>query len=262
MNGSDVKIMRINVNDICFDWSYQRKLHEDTVKKIVSHYDADKDRPVELSFRDSKYWCFDGQHRVEAHKILGLPYVNAQVHYGLSQKDEARLFATQYDGTAKVTTRECWNSSITAQEKMPEVKDIIDTCKSYGFTISDHAPSGKNKTFSCVGKLKNLYDNFGRYGILLVCKIINDAWSGEAKSTNQNFICAFGELMQTYGTAGLNWQRLTEKLGQSTPTSFIKSSKNERGHGHKQLAIHMVNEYNKGFRKAKDRLDPFKIRTW
>ena len=80
------------------DSSYQRKIDAARVERIVNSFDPRLANEVKVSFRDGKFYVFDGAHTLSALKrIHGEEtfMVDCKVYYGLSYEDEAYLFALQ-----------------------------------------------------------------------------------------------------------------------------------------------------------------------
>ena len=80
------------------DFSYQRKIDSARVERIVNSFDPRLANEVKVSFRDGKFYVFDGAHTLSALKrIHGEDsfMVDCKVYYGLSYEDEAYLFALQ-----------------------------------------------------------------------------------------------------------------------------------------------------------------------
>ena len=80
------------------DFSYQRKIDAARVERIVNSFDPRLANEVKVSFRDGKFYVFDGAHTLSALKrIHGEEafMVDCKVYYGLSYEDEAYLFALQ-----------------------------------------------------------------------------------------------------------------------------------------------------------------------
>ena len=80
------------------DFSYQRKIDSARVDRIVNSFDPRLADEVKVSFRDGKFYVFDGAHTLSALKrIHGEDsfMVDCKVYYGLSYEDEAYLFALQ-----------------------------------------------------------------------------------------------------------------------------------------------------------------------
>ena len=86
--------------------TYQRTLNEDRVRKIAAEFDERIANEPKVSSRGGCYYVFDGQHTIAARKFLNggrdLP-IRCKVFYGLSERDEALLFAQQTGASANLT---------------------------------------------------------------------------------------------------------------------------------------------------------------
>ena len=89
INSAELKIPRT---------TYQRELNEDRVRRIAAEFDERIANEPKVSCRDGRYYVFDGQHTIAARKLLNggrdLP-IRCKVFYGLTESDEALLFAQQ-----------------------------------------------------------------------------------------------------------------------------------------------------------------------
>ncbi|MBQ1778132.1 MAG: hypothetical protein IIZ93_08255, partial [Acidaminococcaceae bacterium] len=78
--------------------TYQRGLNLERVKRISHSFDERIANEPKVSLRDGHYVVFDGQHviaaRVDKNSGKELP-IRCKVYSGLSDKDEASLFANQ-----------------------------------------------------------------------------------------------------------------------------------------------------------------------
>ena len=77
---------------------YQRVLHVEKVAHIAENFSEYIANEPKVSFRDGRYYVFDGQNTVEARRAcnggMELP-IRCKVFYGLTKEDEATLFAIQ-----------------------------------------------------------------------------------------------------------------------------------------------------------------------
>ena len=80
------------------DTSYQRRIDDKRVERIVENFDPRLVNPVKVSFRDGHYYVFDGAHTLAAlkqvHKFDNF-MVDCMLFQGLTYEDEAYLFALQ-----------------------------------------------------------------------------------------------------------------------------------------------------------------------
>ena len=97
INSAELKIPRT---------TYQRELNEDRVRRIAAEFDERIANEPKVSCRDGRYYVFDGQHTIAARKLLNggrdLP-IRCKVFYGLTESDEALLFAQQTGASASLT---------------------------------------------------------------------------------------------------------------------------------------------------------------
>ena len=86
--------------------TYQRELNPERVRKIVKEFDERVANEPKVSCRNGKYYVFDGQHTIAARKILNrghdLP-ITCKVYYGMTESEEATLFATQTGASAPLS---------------------------------------------------------------------------------------------------------------------------------------------------------------
>ena len=93
MTTMECKVDISNISDI--SPAYQRNIKEPWLKHIVKNYDESKVNQVILSStEDGKYHVIDGQHTIEATRIVKGEHavLSAKVFCGLTEKQEADLF--------------------------------------------------------------------------------------------------------------------------------------------------------------------------
>lgn len=96
------KKMNISLKKVKFD-DYQRSPNQKHIKNIVENFNPSSiQRPI-LSYRDNKYFCIDGQHRILALIRMGILYWDCDVLEGLSKEEEAEMW-NDFNGNSKVAT--------------------------------------------------------------------------------------------------------------------------------------------------------------
>ncbi len=65
-----VRIMDLNTKDLVSNQPYQRDINQKEVAYIVSNFDPHQIGVIKVSYRDGKYYVYDGQHRITAFKIV------------------------------------------------------------------------------------------------------------------------------------------------------------------------------------------------
>ena len=95
--------------------AYQRELNPNRVRKIATEFDEHIANDPKVSFRDGHYYVFDGQHTIAARKLRNggkdLP-IRCKVFYGLSELDEAILFAQQTGASAQLLLGESFGPRV------------------------------------------------------------------------------------------------------------------------------------------------------
>lgn len=114
--------------------SYQRSASVERVKKIATAFEENRMRPIDVSLRDGKYYCYDGQHRLLAYKMMGQQTIPAIVHTSLSYHDEADLFARQSENVSAVRMRDKWNAMVEGGSE--KAKKIIEVAKAHGYKVT------------------------------------------------------------------------------------------------------------------------------
>lgn len=231
--------------------AYQKALDLKRVEKIVSKFDIDRMRPIDVSFRDGKYYVFDGQHRANAYYLMGFTHIPAIIHRGLTYEDEAYLFARQQDEVGSVTLNHKWNALVQAKD--PETMEIIKVCKEYGFTVL--AKNNKGNNIKCVKMLTDMYRKLDAQTFRTILSSIAKAWNYMDHSVDVAILGEIAKLATTYPQ--LNYFRLVETLQNTTPKLILRDmeDKHHGVHGEvRRAAYQVIDVYNKSLPK-KSRLD-------
>ena len=86
--------------------SYQRELNVKRVRKIAARFDPRLVNPPKVSYRNGHYYVFDGQHTIAVLKLLNGGkdlMIRCIVYTGMTESEEALLFAQQAGESAKLT---------------------------------------------------------------------------------------------------------------------------------------------------------------
>ena len=99
---------------------YQRVLHVEKVAHIAENFSEYIANEPKVSYRDGRYFVFDGQNTIEARKTCNggrdLP-IRCKVFYGLSKEHEALLFAVQTGISSELTAGEQLRAKLVAHEE-------------------------------------------------------------------------------------------------------------------------------------------------
>ena len=114
------KLMEVSSRDLEIPDAYQRKLNTERVAKIVAGFNERIANEPKVSFRDGHYYVFDGQHTIVARKHMNgnndLPIL-CKVYYGMTEADEALLFAMQTGYSAALTPSARLRANLRGEDK-------------------------------------------------------------------------------------------------------------------------------------------------
>lgn len=184
---TDYEYKQVNSRFLYIDPEYQRSLDMNRVHKIVAQFDEMLVNPIKVSFRAGKFYVFDGQHTLAALKLRNnnkdLP-VGCKVYSGMSQEQEAALFAQQNGLSRAVPSNAKLKAMFLAGDQ--EVVDFYN----YTNRVAKMDFSGgmaHNKILACAKAFK-VFKDMGPVEYINILSIIKDAWGGESDSWRQEIL--------------------------------------------------------------------------
>lgn len=149
----EVPVRELPVALVTVDSQYQRDLDQNWVgRQARDGWDTALAGVITVSSRAGRMFAVDGMHRVELARQCGVEKVWAHVLTGLSQQQEADLFAKFQQKRRALKVWELFKADTTAQKE--EALDIARTVHQVGFRIErDH----RQGTITAVGSLYKVY---------------------------------------------------------------------------------------------------------
>ena len=237
-------IIELPVSEILIG-KYQKALNKERAKKIADNFDINRMRPIDVSYRGGKYYCFDGQHRVNAYSIMGRKTVPCIVHYNLTYEQEAMLFAQQQENVGAVLAHHKWNALVEAKDK--DTIDICNIAREQGFTIRKGSTGKRN--INCVKVLQDMYAALGDLAFATVLKTVADAWNYMDKSTDHHILEGIFLFVKTYrNEPRFSYEQLTSRLSEISPKMLLIHARDRieiRGDA-RRVAVEVLKMYNKG----------------
>jgi hypothetical protein len=154
---------------------YQKKLNKARAAAIAANYDSHRMRPIDVSFRNGEFYCFDGQTRMAAYRILGYTRIPAIIHEGLTYEEEALLFAKQQENVGAVLSSHKWNALVEAED--PATMKTVEVAEKNGFKVSGSVSSAT--TIAAVKTLQDIVIESGFDGLDDVLSVIGTAWNDQ-----------------------------------------------------------------------------------
>lgn len=205
---------------------YQRELNESRVAKIVSSFNEMVANEPKVSYRNGKYYVFDGQHTIAARKLLNgnnnLPIL-CKVYKGLSEQDEAFLFATQNGEESKPTSGERMRAWIYGGSK--DAIAFKDATESTGILL-EFGKSHCQYHLVCVNAAYGLYKRVGEKVYTDALKIIVEAWNGDVDSMKEEIITAVCRFIRLYHDV-YDRERLIWRLKAENPKSIRQAIRSD-----------------------------------
>ncbi len=177
----------------------QRKLNPLRVAKIAREFSPLIANPIKVSFRNGKYYIFDGMHTFMALKALngGTAFpVFCRVYYGLTKEDEARLFAAQFGVSAPVTLP--YRLRALKEANDTQVVDFINQTQNNGFSITLGSHKANNGNISAVCEAFKMYLYLGPEKYARMLDIIHKTWTGETWSVSKFMLSGMARYMKSY----------------------------------------------------------------
>lgn len=162
--------------------TYQRELSPDRVRRIVKAFDERIANEPKVSYRGGHYYVFDGQHTIAARKLRNDNQdlkVRCKVYFGMSDKDEALLFAQQTGASAKLSAGVKIRARIFGGD--PEAIQFKDATEAVGLRLDYGQDKGK-KRLPCISTAYTAFQKLGAERYMEMLQVILDAWNGAPDS--------------------------------------------------------------------------------
>ena len=231
--------------------SYQRELNPERVKRISRSFDERIANEPKVSLRDGHYYVFDGQHviaaRVDHNSGEEIP-IRCKVYLGLSEKDEARLFANQTGYSVAPGIGMKLRALVFAGD--PEACSFLKHTEEVGLKI-DYGQHKGRKRIACIAAALTEFRKFGPEKYQAAMKMIVDGWDGDPDSLRAETVtgvCRFVDLY--YGE--YDPKRAVRKFRTVDPLKIYRDGKamGDNLPGYKKYLYQVLLIYNGASKKA------------
>lgn len=193
------KLMLINSADLIIPRdTCQRKLKIGRAKRICLEFNEYIANEPKVSCRDGKYYVFDGQHTIAARKLRNggndLPIL-CKVYYGLSEQEEAFLFAMQHGISAPVSTGYRIRSLVFS--KQPEAVAFKEATEELGIALDYDHEKGAMR-IGCIKAALKAYQSFGKELYQEALKILIEAWGDDPDALRRENVVAMTRFVDLY----------------------------------------------------------------
>ena len=161
---------------------YQRMLRMEKVSQIAENFSEYIANEPKVSYRDGRFYVFDGQNTVEARRTCNGGKdvtIRCKVFYGLTKEDEATLFAIQTGNATCLTAGERLRANLVAEN--PDALYFVGITSNAGVEFAYDGIRAPWKIY-CIETAYELYKQYGCERYVEMLHIINEAWKGNVDS--------------------------------------------------------------------------------
>ena len=185
----------------------QREARPAWAAQIASSFDPNKMAAPHVNLRGDHYYIMDGQHTVEAMRLVGYTDTDAVecfVYVGLTEVEEAEKFL-ELNNRKVVGAYDKFRAGVTAMRAAPV--EITKVMNDNGLTVGS-----SGGTVRCVTALEDVYKSGGVELLDRTVRIINDAFGPEA--FDANMVRGVGLVCQRYN-GSLDDARAAQQLSKT-----------------------------------------------
>ncbi|MCA2243342.1 MULTISPECIES: DUF6551 family protein [Mycobacteriaceae] len=241
-------IAALAVTELFVDHSYQRPLDLPRARRLAESWEPPLIGVIEVSDRGSdqqpRYAVVDGQHRYAAAKLRDPKAVLvANIHAGLTARDEAHLFYEIDAKRTRLTGWDRWNARRGAGD--PAVLAVESVVEDAGLRVED---SPTNGSVRCVSTCEKVFKLGGQPLLRETLGLITEVWGVEVEAFDSPLVHGTALVLWHYGKA-INVERLADAMVDVSPRQFkakaVALREYERGSLPKLAALVIVNTYNR-----------------
>ncbi|WP_396899521.1 DUF6551 family protein [Mycolicibacterium sp.] len=241
-------IAALAVTELFVDHSYQRPLDLPRARRLAESWEPPLIGVIEVSDRGSdqqpRYAIVDGQHRYAAAKLRDPNAVLvANIHTGLTARDEAHLFYEIDAKRTRLTGWDRWNARRGAGD--PTVLAVESVVEDAGLRVED---SPTNGSVRCVSTCEKVLKLGGQPLLRETLGLITEVWGVEVEAFDAPLVHGTALVLWHYGKT-INVERLADAMVDVSPRQFkakaVALREYERGSLPKLAALVIVNTYNR-----------------
>ena len=229
--------------------TYQRELNPERVRKIAAAFDERIANEPKVSFRDGHFYVFDGQHTIAARIFLnkGKPVmIRCKVYRGLTEREEAILFAQQTGTSAKLSAGAKLRALVYGGD--PEAIAFLKATEAAGLAL-DYGQSRGNHRIACIKTALSEFRHVGADVYTEALDLVRQAWGGSPDSLRAEILQGVIRFVAVYHDE-YDSKRLVGRLRRFDPlVIYREGSAIGNMPGYKRYLYQVFNIYNGSSRK-------------
>lgn len=240
----------INTKFLCIDHLYQRDPDGQRINKILKEFRPELVNAIKVSFRDGKYWVFDGQHTMEVLKAKNKGrdcIVECKVYDNLTWLDECDLFLLQNGNSRSVNMNDKFKARMNRGDA--DVVRMVNLAQDLGIRVDFSKSRGTNK-ICALTTLNRIFNSVSEFDYIEILSLIRDTWNGDEASYSSEILKAMYIFVTTY-KGQYNRKAFVDRCSRVSPTVIIREGKASTDSGFAKYTRQILKAYNA---KAKNRL--------
>ena len=222
---------------------YQRMLRMEKVSQIAENFSEYIANEPKVSYRDGRFYVFDGQNTVEARRTCNGGKdvtIRCKVFYGLTKEDEATLFAIQTGNATCLTAGERLRANLVAEN--PDALYFVGITSNAGAEFAYDGIRAPWKIY-CIGTAYELYKQYGCERYVEMLHIINEAWKGNVDSYLAGVIRGVARFISVY-EGEYSRERLVQQLARTHPKTITQLAQKDTGSSANRHMRQILRIYN------------------
>ena len=210
---------------------YQHVLHVEKVAHIAENFSEYVANEPKVSFRDGRFYIFDGQNTVEARRTCNggkNVTIRCKVFYGLAKEDEATLFAIQTSNATCLTAGERLRANLVAEN--PDALYFVGITSNADVEFAYDGIRVPWKIY-CIETAYELYKQYG------------EAWKGNVDSSLAGVIRGVARFISVY-EGEYSRERLVQQLARTHPKTITQLAQKDTGSSANRHMRQILRIYN------------------
>ena len=222
---------------------YQRMLRMEKVSQIAENFSEYIANEPKVSYRDGRFYVFDGQNTVEARRTCNGGKdvtIRCKVFYGLTKEDEATLFAIQTGNATCLTAGERLRANLVAEN--PDALYFVGITSNAGVEFAYDGIRAPWKIY-CIETAYELYKQYGCERYVEMLHIINEAWKGNVDAYLAGVIRGVARFISVY-EGEYSRERLVKQLARTHPKTITQLAQKDTGSSANRHMRQILRIYN------------------
>ena len=225
MKNNNQKIDSIALREIQVD-EYQRNISDGRAQRIAYEFDPAKVGVLIVSHRDGKYYIIDGQHRLNALRILNIERANCIVLENMTYEEEADYFRKQNKDCRRLSLQDRFLAGVEAGDEMCVTINTI--VNKNGFVINRSNRSNDSQALNAIKAVELICELYGYEVLDNTLEYISETWSGDIHAKQREMLVGVSAFINTHGPL-ITKESFVSRFKLVPPSAILRQFKMQSG---------------------------------